>query len=266
MPAVCRKVACVVDPEDQVAASIKSRAKRSRWGPDQPTSSSPSHTGKAWPPASGFKGVNSHRPPGALLPSRPANPALIAPKQASEQPHTVPQSDPVDPGRQHASPPAHPLTATALTKNDIVQPFQSARADQSRHGVAHGGSNRTAPMHGHNGVPARKPSTPPTDHAVMHQEHTQSSNGGNTYLKSSSRVDDRERAACGERARHTPSKHSRLRDYHKSHLQTEAEEILCTSVMSADRPRSGSRQYHASRSYHDDSSQDGKSKAREPDR
>ena len=267
MCAVCQTVAHVVESEDQVAASVKARAKRSRWGPDQPTSSSPSHTGKAWPPASGFKGVNSHRPPGALLPSRPAYPASVAPTQTSEQHHIAPQSDPA--GRQHSSSPAHQSAATSVRKSDILQPSQNGlnvHAGQSGRALSHGGSDRTVPMHDFNGIPARRRSTPPTDHAVARQESTQSSAGGNAYLEAGSRLNDREKSADGERARHTPSKYSRPRDTHKSQLHMEAEENLRTGLMSTDRSRGSSREYHASRAYNDDSRQDVNSKAREPDR
>ena len=56
--------------EDNATASSKVRPKKSRWGPDQPTGSPilpVAASGKPWPPASGFKGVTSHRPPGAPL-------------------------------------------------------------------------------------------------------------------------------------------------------------------------------------------------------
>ncbi|DBA67722.1 TPA: hypothetical protein ACH3X2_001308 [Trebouxia sp. C0005] len=56
--------------EDNATASGKVRPKKSRWGPDQPTGSPilpVASSGKPWPPASGFKGVTSHRPPGAPL-------------------------------------------------------------------------------------------------------------------------------------------------------------------------------------------------------
>lgn len=86
--------------EDNGAVNSKGRPKKSRWGPDQPSSSSPllpAATAKPWPPASGFKGVNSHRPPGALLSPRAAKqPDANAPlqsdvtaTQAAKQPDAI---------------------------------------------------------------------------------------------------------------------------------------------------------------------------------
>lgn len=97
-PALCSVLTGTA--EDNGAVNSKGRPKKSRWGPDQPSISSPllpAATAKPWPPASGFKGVNSHRPPGALLSPKAAkqldaNAPLqsdVTASQAANQPDAI---------------------------------------------------------------------------------------------------------------------------------------------------------------------------------
>ena len=80
------------------AALVKARAKRSRWGPEQLTATPPSQLGRTLP-ASGFKGVHSHHPPGVPLPAKSAK--VIA-KQAEGHSAALELGSP-DLRPQHAS-------------------------------------------------------------------------------------------------------------------------------------------------------------------
>ncbi|DBA91866.1 TPA: hypothetical protein ACH3X1_016000 [Trebouxia sp. C0004] len=126
--------------EDNATAGGKVRPKKSRWGPDQPTGSPVlpvAASGKPWPPASGFKGVTSHRPPGAPLLTKAAKQpdanALPASK-ASDQPAAD-----LNNGKDIVSSPPRATAASQVTRHhslrslDVPSGHYSPKPDRLHH-------------------------------------------------------------------------------------------------------------------------------------
>ena len=168
--------------EDNATASGKVRPKKSRWGPDQPTGSPilpVAASGKPWPPASGFKGVTSHRPPGAPLLTKAAKQPDANTLPSSKEFHR-PAAD-LSNGNDIVSSPPRAAGASQVTGHhspsslDVPSVHYSPKPDRLHH--ISGGHVQMASSKGrYSRSPTREPSQAPSRERLrpFSREHSQS--------------------------------------------------------------------------------------------
>ena len=150
--------------EDNATASGKVRPKKSRWGPDQPTGSPilpVAASGKPWPPASGFKGVTSHRPPGAPLLTKAAKQPDANALPLSKEVHQ-PAAD-LSNGKDIVRSPLGAATASQVTRHhspsslDVPSGHYSPKADRLHH-ISTGNLQMASSKGRYSHSPIREPS------------------------------------------------------------------------------------------------------------
>ena len=232
--------------------------------------SPPPTTGQAPLPALGFKGVNSHRPPGLLLPSKPGTSASsAAAKPASADHGAVTQPDP-DTHR----PPQDSLTAEqsvarthGVNKDaEVVQRSSHRHADSSRSPEANTASQVPFQTHASSSSNrllsdrersrqtkgreiAERRRISPSPGAAVHGDRARASSVENSYADAQPRARSRNEAAHRESARHTHQKQTRHSDEYRKHRQAEAEGRLHISPIGSDALHAHSREHRSSRGY-----------------
>lgn len=259
----------VAHPESTAAASGKARAKRSRWGPDQPATSSPPATGHAFLPASGFKGVTSHRPPGAMFSSRPGNCAVLAAaKQASEERGAGTQPAPAIPRLRDDSLTAVQPVAKATAENTVdegaqrsaqVSAGQVRSSKDSQAGLVPGEGLRPSSIpHRSNlfsapdreSMSARHRVAPAASGVAVPPEHMVPPLVESRHLEAHPRTKIRNETAHQEPAKHTSLKHTSHSDEYKHQRQhQEAEGRRRISPVISDGQRVRSREHRSSKGY-----------------
>ena len=225
------------------AVAGKARAKKSRWGPDHPNSSSPvqaaaaaAASGKAWPPASGFKGVNSLRPPGTLLAAKQANSQEVAMgKQADSFSAILQHQDATQPpnhvsnGHDFVSPlPKHPDVAgyrsSPSPANDHYKQTspRHARPSQTPSSIRHTASGRfscspsrehSRHSREHSRQPSQEKSQPSSRNRAMAREDFRPSGRDDDYL--AGRNADGSHFREASRHADLPNKRARHHDQHR---------------------------------------------------
>ena len=257
--------------ESSSAASGKSRPKKSRWGPDQLVTSPPPTAGQAPLPALGFKGVNSHRPPGLLLQSKPgASAGSVAAKPALKDYGAVTQPDPVSHRPSREGLPAERSVARTHTEQkdaEVVQRSSHRHAGPSRHPVNNIASqvprqsthalssssrlpsDRERSREAKGSKTAEHREISPSPGAAVHWDCVQASSVEKGYTEGQPRARSRKEAAHRESVRLTYQKHTRHSDEYRKHRQAEAEGRLHISPAGSDGLRAHSREHHLSRGY-----------------
>ena len=256
--------------ENSSAASGKSRPKKSRWGPDQLVTSPPPTTGQAPLPALGFKGVNSHRPPGLLLPSKPGTSASsVAAKPTSADHGAVTQPDPVSHrpsqgtftaeqsgARTHAerkdaevvqrSSHRHAGPSISPESNTASQVPSQTHASSSSNRLL---SDRERSRQAKGSEIAERRTISPSPGAAVHGDRTRASSVEIGYTEIQPRARSRNEAVHRESARHLHQKQTRHSDEYRKHRQAEAEGSLHTSPAGSDGLHAHSREHRSSRGY-----------------
>ncbi|KAL3132201.1 hypothetical protein ABBQ32_008793 [Trebouxia sp. C0010 RCD-2024] len=262
------------DAAKEISAAVKARAKKSRWGPDQLVTSTPPTTSHAYLPASGFKGVNSHRPPGALLSSRPGTSAgSAAAKQALEKKHAADTQLGHPSFGPHCSLAAEQAAAQTLTT--AQQPAaktlvgtDNGKVEQRSSHVQRGKDEPTGLVSGERAypaftanrsnlssaqdkdrVPAQHRTTSPAEGAVVPLEHVEPSSIDSRHPEAQPRAASNE-AAHQEPAKRPLSKHtSRSSDESKHQRQHQVSEgrRQCISPATSDGQHHRSQEHRSSK-------------------
>lgn len=252
--------ACIAGlSESSSAASGKPRPKKSRWGPDQHATSPPTTSGQAPLPALGFKGVNSHRPPGLLLPSKSGTSAgPVTSKPASDDHGAVTQPEAVSHRPLNSMYVEQPVARTQK-EAEVVQ--RSLPGHGSHSTISEG---KTASQFPHaSSSSSRLPSdrersretksevadhgrATPSPGAAAHRKHMRASSVENGHTEVRPRARSRDRAVSRSPAVHTPHKHTRHSDDHR---QPEAEGRLHISPAGSDGLRTQTREHQSSTAY-----------------
>ena len=249
--------------ESSSAASGKSRPKKSRWGPDQLATSPPTTSGQAPLPALGFKGVNSHRPPGLLLPPKSGTSAgPVTSKPASEDHGAVTQPEPIS----HRPPNSITVEQPVAGTQKDAEVVQRSLPGHGSHSTISEGKTASQVPHASSSS-SRLPSdrersretkrTEVADHgratpspgAAAHRKHMRASSVENGHTEARPRARSRDRAVSRSPAVDTPHKHTRHSDDHMKHRQPEAEGRLHISPTGSDRLHAHTREQQSSTGY-----------------
>jgi len=231
--------------EDNATASGKVRPKKSRWGPDQPIGSPilpVAASGKPWPPASGFKGVTSHRPPGAPLLTKAAKQPdanVLPSSKQSDQPAAN-----LSNGKDIVSPPARAAAASQVTRHhsprslDVPSGHYSPKPDRlhhissstrqmasskGRYSHSPGREPSQAPSREHLRPPSREHSQPPSRTNAMPRDQMRPPSSENGYPKEHFKGPGRDGIEYWDYARHNVAQNKRPR--YNGHCQDYYERV-----------------------------------------
>ena len=252
--------------ESGAAASGKAKAKRTRWGPEHGTSPPPTK-GQASLPALGFKGVNSHRPPGQLLQPKPGtSTGSFANKQASEDhgaatqpesfsdrpaPDSVTAEQPVaraHTGRKDDQVAQHSAHVHAGHSRSPEDNSPGLASNRSRHAFSTADNSRLSPGQDKESALARQSMVSSSPGAV-HRERVKASSVKDGYPEAQPRGSSRNEGARRELAKHSSVKHTRHSNEHRHHRQPEAEGRLHISPAKSDRLHGQSREHRSGKGH-----------------
>lgn len=258
--------------ESSSAASGKSRPKKSRWGPDQHATSPPTTSGQAPLPALGFKGVNSHRPPGLLLPPKPGTSAgPVTAKPASGDHGAVTQPEPVSHRPPNSDTVEQPVARIHVGKKDaeVVQRSLNGHGshstmpeDKTASQVPHASSSSSRFLSDRERSRETKGSeeaahgrATPSPGAAAHRKRMRASSMENGHTEARPRARSRDRAVSRSPAVQTPHKHTRHSDEYRKSRQPEAEGRLHISPAGSEGLRAQTREPRSSRGHQREASE-----------
>lgn len=249
--------------ESSSAASGKSRPKKSRWGPDQLATSPPTASGQAPLPALGFKGVNSHRPPGLLLPPKSGTSAgPVTSKPASDDNGAVTQPEPVSHRPLNSITVEQPVARTQKDAEVVQRSLpghgshstisEGKTASQVPHASSSSSrllSDRERSRETKRSEVADHGRATPSPGVAAHRKHMRQPSVENGHTEARSRARSRDRALSRSPAGHTPHKLTRHSDEYRKSRQREADGRLHISPAGSDGLRAQTREQRSSTGY-----------------